>query len=50
LYGEDRQITFNKFDIHLLSYEEMKSAMESQGIDRPDIYSNTLILAETVGD
>jgi DNA polymerase-3 subunit alpha len=50
LYGEDRQITFNKFDIHLLSYEEIKTAMESQGIDRPDIYSNTLLLAETVGD
>ncbi len=50
LYGEDRQITFNKFDIHLLSYEEMKAAMESQGIDRPDIYSNTLLLADTVGD
>jgi len=50
LYGEDRQITFNKFDIHLLSYEEMKSAMESQGIDRPDIYSNTLKIAEKIGD
>ena len=50
LYGEDRQITFNKFDIHLLSYEEMKSAMEAQGIDRPDIYSNTLAIAEKVGD
>ena len=50
LYGEDRQITFNKFDIHLLSYEEMKSAMEAQGIDRPDIYANTLKIAEKVGD
>jgi DNA polymerase-3 subunit alpha len=50
LYGEDRQITFNKFDIHLLTYEEMKSAMEAQGIDRPDIYSNTLEVAEKVGD
>ena len=50
LYGEDRQITFNKFDIHLLSYEEMKSAMEAQGIDRPDIYSNTIEIAEKVGD
>ena len=38
LYGEDRQITFNKFDIHLLSYEEIKAAMEKQGIDRADIY------------
>ena len=50
LYGEDRQITFNKFDIHLLSYEEMKSAMQAQGIDRPDIYSNTIEIAEKVGD
>ena len=50
LYGEDRQITFNKFDIHLLSYEEIKAAMEKQGIDREDIYSNTLLLAETVKD
>ena len=50
LYGEDRQITFNKFDIHLLSYEEIKLAMEKQGIDREDIYSNTLLLAETVED
>jgi DNA polymerase-3 subunit alpha len=50
LYGEDRQITFNKFDIHLLSYEEMKEAMELQGIDRPDIYTNTLLLADTVED
>ena len=50
LYGEDRQITFNKFDIHLLSYEEMKSAMEAQGIDRPDIYSNTIKVAEKIGD
>ena len=50
LYGEDRQITFNKFDIHLLTYEEIKSAMESQGIDRPDIYSNTLDVANKVED
>jgi len=50
LYGEDRQITFNKFDIHLLSYDEIKLAMEKQGIDRPDIYSNTLLLSDTVED
>jgi len=50
LYGHDRQITFNEFDIHLLSYEEMKTAMEAQGIDRPDIYANTLAVADKVGD
>ena len=50
LYGEDRQITFNKFDIHLLTYEEMKYAMEAQGIDRPDIYLNTIKVADKVTD
>jgi len=50
LYGKDREVTFNKFDIHLLSYEEMKSAMESQGIDREDIYSNTIELANMIED
>jgi DNA polymerase-3 subunit alpha len=48
LYGENRDITFNKFDIHLLSYDEIKAAMQKQGIDREDIYSNTLLLADTV--
>jgi DNA polymerase-3 subunit alpha len=50
LYGADRQMSFNKFDIHLLSYEEIKSAMEAQGIDRPDMYSNTVELAEKIED
>ena len=50
LYGKDRQITFNKFKIHLLSYEEIKSAMQMQGIDREDIYSNTLEIANKVED
>jgi DNA polymerase-3 subunit alpha len=50
LYGKDRDITFNKFDIHLLSYDEIKAAMQKQGIDREDIYSNTLLLADTVED
>jgi DNA polymerase-3 subunit alpha len=50
LYGKDRQITFNKFDIHLLSYEEIKFAMEKQGIFREDIYSNTIEIANKVED
>ncbi len=49
LYGE-RDITFDNFDIHLLSYDEIKSAMESQGIDRDDIYSNTFDVADKVED
>jgi len=50
LYGADRNITFNKFNIHLMSYEEIKADMQKQGIDREDIYSNTLLLADTVED
>ena len=50
LYGADRQMSFNKFDIHLLSHEEIRSAMEAQGIDRADMYSNTLEVAEKIQD
>jgi DNA polymerase-3 subunit alpha len=50
LYGADRQMSFNKFDIHLLSHDEIRSAMEAQGIDRPDMYSNTLEVAEKIQD
>ena len=50
LYGEDRQMSFNKFDIHLLSYEEIKSAMEKQGIDREDLYINSNSIADKVED
>ena len=50
LYGEDRQMSFNKFDIHLLSYNEMKVAMESQGIVREDMYTNTIVISDKVED
>jgi DNA polymerase-3 subunit alpha len=42
LYGADRQMSFNKFEIHLLSNEEMHNAMIAQGIDREDMYETTL--------
>jgi len=50
LYGEDRQMSFNKFDIHLLSYDEMKFAMESQGIVREDMYANTIVISDKIED
>ena len=50
LYGADRQMSFNKFEIHLLSNEEMRSAMEAQGIDRDDMYENTLEIANKIED
>jgi len=50
LYGADRQMSFNKFDIHLLSYEEIQAAMEKQAIWRTDIYENTIDLANKIED
>jgi DNA polymerase-3 subunit alpha len=49
LYGE-RDISFDNFDIHLLSDEEMRSAMKSQGIDREDIYEATQEIANKIAD
>jgi DNA polymerase-3 subunit alpha len=48
LYGEDRQMSFRSFDIHLLSYEEMKQAMNMQGIKREDIYTNSIEISEKI--
>ena len=48
LYGADRQMSFRSFDIHLLSFDEMKSAMESHGITRTDIYDHTIEIANKV--
>lgn len=49
LYGE-RDITFADYDIHLLSYDEMRSAMDSQGISRDDMYEHTLEIADKIED
>ena len=49
LYGE-RDISFDNFDIHLLSDVEMRSQMLSQGVDREDIYENTLEIADKIQD
>jgi len=48
LYGRDRMMSFNKFDIHLLSSDEMKQAMEENGGFREDMFSNTLEIADKV--
>lgn len=48
LYGDDRPMSFRSFDIHLLSFDEMRSAIEKEGITRTDIYDNTLRIAESV--
>ena len=49
LYG-DRDISFDNFDIHLLSDEEMRTQMQAQGIDRTDIYEHSIEIADKVED
>lgn len=48
LYGDDRMMTFRHFDIHLLSGEEMWDAMAKDGVEREDIFANTLAIADSV--
>lgn len=48
LYGDDRMMTFRNFDIHLLSGEEMWEAMKADGIERKDIFENTLAIADKI--
>jgi DNA polymerase-3 subunit alpha len=50
LYGADRQMSFRSFDIHLLSYEEMKSAMAKQGIDNEEMFESTMDIYNKVED
>ena len=48
LYGRDRMMSFNKFDIHLLSGDEMHKAMGEDS--RQDMFANTLEVANKVED
>ena len=48
LYGHDRMLSFNEFDIHLLSGEEMWNAMGEDA--RPDMFENTLKVYDQIGE
>jgi len=50
LYGSDRQMSFRSFDIHLLSYEEMKGSMAKQGIDNEEMFQSTIDIYNKVED
>ncbi len=50
LYGADRQMSFRSFDIHLLSYDEMKECMAKQGIDNEEMFASTIEIADKVED
>ena len=46
LYGKERMMSFNRFDIHLLSGDEMHEAMGEDS--RLDMFTNTLEIADKV--
>ena len=48
LYGDDRMMTFKDFEISLLSGPEMWEVMKKDGIEREDIFENTLKIADSV--
>lgn len=48
LYGRERMMSFNKFDIHLLSADEMRGSMNNNGGFREDMFVNTLEVADKV--
>ena len=48
LYGKDRMMSFNKFDIHLLSGEEMWQSMGENA--RDDMFANTFEVADKIED
>ena len=50
LYGADRMMSFNKFDIHLLSPDEMRTSMENHGGFREDMFTNTIEVADKIED
>ena len=50
LYGAERQMSFRSFDIHLLSYEEMKDCMAKQGINNNEMFASTNEIMNKVED
>jgi DNA polymerase III subunit alpha len=46
----DRPISFQNIDVYIQSIEEISRTMLAQGIDREDIYENTLRIADCVGE
>ena len=50
LYGKDRQMSFNKFNIHLLSGEEMLEEMQKQLFTRTDMFDATLEVMNKIED
>ena len=50
LYGKDRQMSFNKFNIHLLSGSEMLEEMQKQMFTRTDMFDSTIEIMNKIED
>ena len=50
LYGKDRQMSFNKFNIHLLSESEMLEEMQKQMFTRTDMFDSTIEIMNKIED
>jgi len=48
LYG-DRQMSFAELDIYLSGYKDVKTKMEEMGIDREDLYENSVAISDKIG-
>ena len=46
----DRQISFEDIDVYIQNRAELVAHLESQGIERRDVYENTLSIVDKVGD
>lgn len=46
----DRKMTFKDFDLYLHGYEEKRNKMLDLGVDRTDIYENTVAIADRIMD
>ena len=46
----DRKMTFEKIEIFLHSAQEHRDAFAQQGIDREDLYQNTVKIAQSIGE
>jgi DNA polymerase-3 subunit alpha len=48
LYG-DRFMSFKDLDIHLMGHKDVKDLMLDQGIDRDDLYENSMEVSDKIG-
>jgi DNA polymerase-3 subunit alpha len=46
----DRPISFKDIDVYIQSRAEIMSHLKAQGIDRTDVYENTLAVVDRIGD